>query len=102
MGHIDETHWWEIVMAFQKHWLPVMTFDDHWYDDDVNGMALCQFWLSLVILMLTSILVTNDDQIYFPPTLMPVWRYIKGGIKYLQHNTCFSQCDVSNFQVTLP
>ena len=48
MRHIDETPCCEISIAFEKLWLPVMTFDNLWYGDDVHGMALWQFWLSLV------------------------------------------------------
>ena len=52
MRHFDETLWWDIwwdiLMEFEEIWWSVMTFHDLWYGDDVNGMALLQFWLSLV------------------------------------------------------
>ena len=53
--HDDEKLWWDILMALEELWWPVMTFDDLWYGDNVNGMALWQFWLSLVILTINLI-----------------------------------------------
>ena len=58
MRHMDETHWWDILMGhidetfvlvFYEFSGPVMSFKDLWYGDDVDGMALWQFWLSLFI-----------------------------------------------------
>ena len=43
-----ETYWSEIWMAFDELWWPVMTFYYVWFGDDVNGMVLWQFLLSLV------------------------------------------------------
>ena len=31
-------------MTVDDLWWPVMTFDDLWYGDDANGIALWQFW----------------------------------------------------------
>ena len=60
--HFDATFWWDIFMRhfdktflwdiFIRHiddlWTTLMTSNDLLYGDDVNGMALWQFWLSLV------------------------------------------------------
>ena len=52
MKLIDVTHWWNTLMrnlyGHWKLWWPVLAFQDLWYGEDVNGMALWQFWLSLV------------------------------------------------------
>ena len=47
MRHFNETLWWDILIAFEELSCPVITYDDLWYGDDVNGIALRQFWLSL-------------------------------------------------------
>ena len=43
MTHIDKTHWWETWMAFEKLWWHLMTLDDLWYGNDVNGMPYDSF-----------------------------------------------------------
>ena len=59
MRHFDETFWWDILirhmncilrtlMTCNDLWWHLMIFDHLWYGDDVNGMALWHFWLSLV------------------------------------------------------
>ena len=61
MSHIDGC--WRTLMTINKLWWhlmtfdnllwSVMTFDDLWYGDDAIGMALWQFWLSLIILIIS-------------------------------------------------
>ena len=50
MRYFDETFWQDILMRhIDGLWKPLMTCNDLWYGDDFIGMALWQFWLSLVI-----------------------------------------------------
>ena len=63
MRHFDEAFWQDIFMRhfyeifgrdiLTRHiydlWKILMTCNDLWYGDDFNGMALWQFWLSLVL-----------------------------------------------------
>ena len=55
MRYFDEKFWLKLLMTqfdgLWKIWRSVLTFNDHRYSDDVNEMALCQFWLSLVYTM---------------------------------------------------
>ena len=119
MRNFDETFWWDILMKhydetyrlslknFDDLSWPLMTFDDLWYSDDVNGMAL---WLSLVLK--ATLLFGGEVEVLFWPDKTQLerndlgWRHLrlqrgKEGLGEVAPQSCWLVCYKRGYLVCL-